>query len=62
MKTYGGSESIATPFLTSALNEEQGRFTPGEIFPGIHWVCGWVRLRACLDILEKEESFILAGN
>jgi hypothetical protein len=30
-----------------------GRFTPGEITPGTHWIGGWVGPRAGLDAVEK---------
>jgi hypothetical protein len=45
--------------LTSALvggewsTSRPGRFIPGEIAPGTHWVGDWVDLRAGLDNLEK---------
>jgi hypothetical protein len=41
-------------FLTSALDGGEwsvlrpGRFTPRERAPGIHWILGWVGLRAGL--------------
>jgi hypothetical protein len=38
-----------------------GRFTPGERAPGIHWIGGWVDLRAGLDNLEKRKFFTLPG-
>jgi hypothetical protein len=46
MKTGGVEEIIAPSFLTSALEGDEwsafrpGRFTPGEIAPGIHWIGG----------------------
>jgi hypothetical protein len=45
--------------LTSALAggewsaSHPGRFTPGEIAPGTHWVGGWVDSRAGLDDVGK---------
>jgi hypothetical protein len=59
MKTYGGSGSIAAPFLTSALDGSKssasrpGRFIPR--YPGIHWIGGWVGPGAGLDAVEKRE-------
>jgi hypothetical protein len=52
-----GSGGIAPLFLTSASDDESpsrsGRFTPGEITPGTHWIGGWVCPRADLDTLKK---------
>jgi hypothetical protein len=68
MKTYGGSGGIAPPFLTSALDggewsgSHPGRFIPGEIATGTHWMGGWVGPRAGLDAVEKRKSFARAGN
>jgi hypothetical protein len=50
MKTYR-----EVGFLISALVGGEwpasltGRFTPGEIFPGTHWLGGWVGHRAGLE-------------
>jgi hypothetical protein len=38
-----------------------GRFTPGEIASGTHWIGGWVGPRASLDVMEKREIFPLSG-
>jgi hypothetical protein len=44
----GRSGCIAPTFLTSELDggewsdSRPGRFTPGEIAPGTHWIRGWV--------------------
>jgi hypothetical protein len=54
-------------FLTSALvggewsTSRPGRFTPGEIAPGTHWIVGLVDLRAGLDDLEKRKFLTLPG-
>jgi hypothetical protein len=58
-----GSGSITPPFLKSALDGSEwsasrhGRFTPGERFPGTHWIAGWVGLRTALDAVEKMQTF-----
>jgi hypothetical protein len=55
MKT-SGSEGIALPFLTSALDggkwSASRRFTPGESAPGTHWIRAWVGPRAGLEVVE----------
>jgi hypothetical protein len=69
MKTYvyGRGESIAPPFLTSALAGSEwsasrpGRFTPEERALGIHWIGGWMDPRAGLDDVEKRIFLILPG-
>jgi hypothetical protein len=33
-----------------------GRFTPGERAPGIHWIGGWVNLRA--GLVEETRKFL----
>jgi hypothetical protein len=49
-------------FLTSALvggersTSRRGRFTPRERAHGIHWIGGWVDLRAGLENLEKNSD------
>jgi hypothetical protein len=51
-------EGIVPPFLTLALDggkwsaSHPGRFTPGEIAAGSHWIGGWVGPRAGLDAVE----------
>jgi hypothetical protein len=53
--------------LTSALAGGQwsasrpGSFTPGERYPGTHWIGGWVGRRAGLDDVEKRKFLILPG-
>jgi hypothetical protein len=48
MKAYRGVNVQTHVFLTSALvggewsASRPGRFTPGEIAPGTHWIGGWV--------------------
>jgi hypothetical protein len=45
--------------MTSALAAGEwsasrpGRFTPGEIAPGTHWIGGWVDPVTGLDDMEK---------
>jgi hypothetical protein len=57
MKTCG-SEGIAPPFLTLALDGGEltvsrlSCFTSGERAPGAHWIGGWVGPRAGLDVVE----------
>jgi hypothetical protein len=59
MKAYGGVYVQIHIFLTSALvggewsASRPGRFTPGEVTPGIHCVGGWVDTRAGLHNMEK---------
>jgi hypothetical protein len=54
-------------FFTSTLvggewsTSRPGRFTPGERAPGIHWIGGWVDIRAGLDDLEKRKLLTLPG-
>jgi hypothetical protein len=53
-----GSENIAPPFLTSALDGVEWSalcpccFTPGETAHGTHWIGGWVGPRAGLDVVK----------
>jgi hypothetical protein len=53
-----GSGSIASPFLTSALNGDEwsasrlGRFFLGEKVLGTHWLGGWVDPRAGLNAVQ----------
>jgi hypothetical protein len=49
--TIGGEWSTSRP----------SHFTPGERAPGIHWIGGWVDLRAGLDDLEKRKFLTLPG-
>jgi hypothetical protein len=64
MKTWG-SGGIATPFLTTALDEGEwsashhGRFSREEIAPGTHWPGGWVGPRTGLDTVEKRKTLPL---
>jgi hypothetical protein len=57
MKMYG-SEGIAPPFLTSALDggewsiSSPGCFTPRERAPVVHWVGGWMGPRAGRDAVD----------
>jgi hypothetical protein len=47
MNTYGGVEVKLQAFLTSALDggewlaSRPGRFDPGEMVRGTHWIGGW---------------------
>jgi hypothetical protein len=53
---------IAPPFSTLALDggewsaSRPGRFTPGEIVSGTHWIGGWVGPRTGLD--QKKRKFL----
>jgi len=55
MNTYWGHA------LTSALDwgewsaSRPGLLTSGKEPPGIHWIGGWVRSRAVLDAVRKNE-------
>jgi hypothetical protein len=57
MKMYGGRD-IDPPFLTSSLDggewsaSRPGRLTPGDRFPGTHWIGGWMGPRARDNALE----------
>jgi hypothetical protein len=50
MKTYG-EQSIATPFLTSAL--DASCFTPTESTLGTQWIGGCAGPRVGVDTVEK---------
>jgi hypothetical protein len=58
-KTYGGVDVEIQIFSTSALVGSEwsvsrpGRFTPKERDFDIHWIEGWVGLKAGLDDMEK---------
>jgi hypothetical protein len=40
-----------------------GRFTPGEVAPGIHCTESWMGLRTCTDsVIHIEKSLASAGN
>jgi hypothetical protein len=64
----GESECKASSFLTSALDGDEwsasrpGRFTPGGIALGTHWIGSWVGPRAGLDAVENRRNLSLAGN
>jgi hypothetical protein len=59
MKTYGEVDVQTHVFLTWALiggersASRPDRFIPGERALVIHWIGGWVSLRAGLDDMEK---------
>jgi len=59
LKIYWGSGLQLHTFLTSALDRSEssasrpGRFTAGEIAPGIHCIGGRVGPRAGLDAVVK---------
>jgi hypothetical protein len=63
-----GSGGIAKPFLTSALDGCEwsasllGCFNPREIFPGNHWIGGWMGLRACLEFVNKRKILPRPSN
>jgi hypothetical protein len=67
MKEYGGTDVKIHILLTSALVGEEwsatrpGRFTPGEIVPGTHWIGGWVGPRTGLDDVERKNILLLPG-
>jgi hypothetical protein len=66
MKTYGGLEVIAQPFLTLLLDGGEwsascpGRVIPREPAPGIYCVGGWVGPGAGLGALEKRKMLPLS--
>jgi hypothetical protein len=53
--------------LTSALiggewsDSRSGRFTPGEISPGTHWIGSWVGPRTDLEDMEERKFLPLTG-
>jgi hypothetical protein len=57
----------STFFFTSALvggewsASSAGRFTPGEIALGTHWIGDWMVLRIGLDDVDKETFLNLSG-
>jgi hypothetical protein len=59
MKTFGGVDVYIEVSFTSALvrsersNSLPGHFIPQERTPDIHWIGGWMGLRAGLDAMEK---------
>jgi hypothetical protein len=63
----GGVDVQIHIFLTSALvggecsASRPGRFSPGEIAPGTHWIGGWVGPRAGLDDVQKRKFLTLPG-
>jgi hypothetical protein len=67
MKTWG-SEGIAPPFLTSALDGGERsvsrpvRVSPRERASGTHWIGGWVGPRTGRDAMEQRTIFAPAGN
>jgi hypothetical protein len=67
MKAYGGVDVQVHIFLTSVLvggewsASRPGRFTPGEIAPGTHWIGGWVDPRAGLDDVKERKFLTLSG-
>jgi hypothetical protein len=67
MKTYGGVDVWIYVFLYSVLvggewsASRPGRFIPGEIAPGTHWIGGWVDPRIGLDDVERINILPLPG-
>jgi hypothetical protein len=63
-----GGRDIAPPFLTSALDggewsaSRPARFTSGEIAPRTPLIGDWVRPRAGLDAVERENLLPLPGT
>jgi hypothetical protein len=50
---------LTIPFHEDVLGEWSAscpsRFTPRERAPGVHWIGGWVGLRAGLDMVSKRK-------
>jgi hypothetical protein len=50
---------MAPPFLISVLDGGEcsssgpGRFNPGEIAPGVHWIGDWVKMKELLYIFDR---------
>jgi hypothetical protein len=57
-----GAGAIASPFMTSALDEgERSASSTGPLNPGAHWTGRWVGPRAGLDAVERIQILLLAG-
>jgi hypothetical protein len=67
MKAYQGVDVWIHIFLTLALvvgewsASRPNSFTPGETALGTHWIGGWVKPRADLNVVEKRKFFTLLG-
>jgi hypothetical protein len=65
MKAYGRVDVEIHIFLTSTLAggewsaSRPGRFTPGEIDPGTHWIGDWVDPRTGFDDMGKRKFLTL---
>jgi hypothetical protein len=60
MKTMGGGEGIVL-YGGEWSASRSGHFIHGERAAGIHWIGGWVGLRACVDVVTRNIS-ASAGN
>jgi hypothetical protein len=62
-----GSGSIDPPFLTSALDggewsaSRPGRYTPGDMAPGTHWIWGWGGSQSRSKRCGEEKILLLPG-
>jgi hypothetical protein len=62
------SESVASPFITSAVHVGEwsasltGRFIPGERVPDTHYVADCMGSRAGLDAMEKGNIICRESN
>jgi hypothetical protein len=65
---YGGADVSTHTILTLALAQGEwsasgpGRFTPGEIAPGTHWIGAWVGPRVGVDAVEKRKLLLCGGS
>jgi len=61
MKTYIGVKAQLNAFLISPLDgsklsgSSSGRFNPGKIAPGTHYIRGWMCPGASLDAVAKRK-------
>jgi hypothetical protein len=68
MKTYERLEVQFHAVLTSALDGGEWSashpiyFIPGKRAHSTHWIGDWMRPRACLDVVARRKTFLLANS
>jgi hypothetical protein len=62
MKTYllTKHNNIKTYWSSEGISPRTGRFTPGVLAPGTHWIGSWVGPRTGLDAMVKRKNPITA--